>query len=185
VSTPMTASTWPSSMGMAVAPSRRRPWLAPAWVGVTTWRQDCEGSRPRADRLLHQASDDGGPGRCRQLEDRSAARHATRRPARTGVTLPAGASLPAPRPGTISSITVRTTASARSTRSSAERAGVPALRRPPRQLAATLGGRAAALVRWRPVALAGLDPVAAAVRGLQKPRRATGSRQWAGRPHPG
>jgi hypothetical protein len=33
---------------------------------------------PRAVRLLHQASDDGGPGRCRQLEDRSAARHATK-----------------------------------------------------------------------------------------------------------
>jgi hypothetical protein len=90
-------------------------WLAPAWVGVTTRRQDCEGSRPRADRLLHQASDDGGPGRCRQLEDRSAARHASRRPARTGVTLPAGASLSVPRPGTKDSITARTTASARST----------------------------------------------------------------------
>jgi hypothetical protein len=98
-------------------------WRAPAWVGVTTRRQDGEESRPRADRLLHQASDDGGPGQCRQLEDRSAARHTTRRPARTGVTLPAGASLPAPRPGTTGSITARTTASARSMRSSGTVAG--------------------------------------------------------------
>jgi hypothetical protein len=98
-------------------------WLAPAWVGVTTRRRDCQGSRPRADRLLHQASDDGGPGRCRQLEDRSAARHTCRRPARTGVTLPAGASLPAPRPGTTASITVRITASARSTRWGGKAAG--------------------------------------------------------------
>ena len=62
--------------GMAAAPFQDGDrWLAPAWVGVTTRRQDCEGSRPGADRLLHQASDDGGPGWCRQLEDRSAARH--------------------------------------------------------------------------------------------------------------
>jgi hypothetical protein len=27
-------------------------WLAPAWIGVTTPRQDCEGSRQTADRLL-------------------------------------------------------------------------------------------------------------------------------------
>jgi hypothetical protein len=62
-----------------------------------------------------QASDNGGLGRRRQLEDRSAARHTWRRPARTGVTLPAGASRPAPRPGTKGSLTARTTASARST----------------------------------------------------------------------
>jgi hypothetical protein len=101
---------------------RRQPTVA-VLGGVTTRRQDCEESRPRADRLLHQASDDGGPGRCRQLEDRSAARHVWRRPARTGVTLVAGASLPAPRPGAAGSITARTTANARSTSSSSKADG--------------------------------------------------------------
>ena len=36
---------------------------APAWVGVTEWHI-CDGSRPRADRLLIRPT--GGPGRCRR-----------------------------------------------------------------------------------------------------------------------
>jgi hypothetical protein len=46
----------------------------------------------------------------------------------------------------------------------AGRPRVPAPRRPPRRTAARPRGGVAALVRWRPVAPAGLDPVAAAVR---------------------
>jgi hypothetical protein len=52
-------------------------WLAPAWVASPRGGRTVRGHARRADGLLHQASDDGGPGRCRQLEDRSAARHAT------------------------------------------------------------------------------------------------------------
>ena len=37
--------------GMAVAPPDGDRWLASAWVGVTTRRQDCGGSRPPVDRL--------------------------------------------------------------------------------------------------------------------------------------
>jgi hypothetical protein len=112
------------------------------------------------DRLLHQASDDGGPARCRQLQDRSAARHATRWPARTGVTLPAGVSLPAPRPGAAGSITARTIANARSTSSSSMAAGSTCTWGP----AGTLGAGVAAFNLGRPVAFAGLDAVAVAVR---------------------
>jgi hypothetical protein len=43
-------------------------WLARPGVSVTTRRPDSEGHARRADRLVHQASDEGGPGRCRQLK---------------------------------------------------------------------------------------------------------------------
>ena len=65
VSTPTTASTSSASMGTGLVSFRgeRVERSAPAWVGVTE-RHICDGSRPRADRLLIRPT--GGPGRCRR-----------------------------------------------------------------------------------------------------------------------
>jgi hypothetical protein len=114
VSTPMTASTWPSSMGMAVAPSETATVAGTGLGGVTTGGRTMRGHAPgRTGFSIRPATMVGQAGAGSSRTDQPQGTPGGR-PARTGVTLPAGASLPAPRPGTISSITARSTASARS-----------------------------------------------------------------------
>jgi hypothetical protein len=52
VSTPMTCSTLPSCMGIGGCPPPRVAAVVGTGLGGDTARQDCEGSRPRSDRLL-------------------------------------------------------------------------------------------------------------------------------------